>query len=291
MCWSDSRLILRWPGGPWEPVSSIWPPFADSRSGSGSRRTRQRGGSPGVGRVSPDSAHRPGAAAMSLFGPQLPVQKDPWPAGGGGLHLHAARAPLPAVPTPQEVKRVLESFTVAKYGIFFSLIYATGLRINEARHLETQDIDALRGVIHVRHAKGGGQRMVMLSPKLLDQLRNYWEGTTGPHRPCCSPPGKVNPSARTRRAGLCCVPRPWPGSNRLSLRTVCATASPLRSWKTRLTCAPSRSSSATGVSSPPPSTPRSPPARSRPCRAPWIAWSHRPAAWPTRGPSSKSRTS
>jgi site-specific recombinase XerD len=84
-------------------------------------------------------------------------------------------APLPVILTPQEVKRVLESFTVAKYGIFFSLIYATGLRINEARHLETQDIDALRGVIHVRHAKGGGQRMVMLSPKLLDQLRNYWK--------------------------------------------------------------------------------------------------------------------
>jgi site-specific recombinase XerD len=84
-------------------------------------------------------------------------------------------APLPVILTPHEVKRVLESFTVAKYGIFFSLIYATGLRINEARHLETQDIDALRGVIHVRHAKGGGQRMVMLSPKLLDQLRNYWK--------------------------------------------------------------------------------------------------------------------
>lgn len=84
-------------------------------------------------------------------------------------------APLPVILAPQEVKRVLGCFLVAKYAIFFSLIYATGLRINEARHLETRDIDALRGVIHVRHAKGGGERLVMLSPKLLDLLRDYWK--------------------------------------------------------------------------------------------------------------------
>jgi site-specific recombinase XerD len=84
-------------------------------------------------------------------------------------------APLPVILTAQEVKRVLECFLVAKYAIFFSLIYATGLRINEARHLETRDIDALRGVIHVRHAKGGGERLVMLSPKLLNLLRDYWK--------------------------------------------------------------------------------------------------------------------
>ena len=35
-------------------------------------------------------------------------------------------APLPVILTPQEVKRVLESFTVAKYGIFFSLNLCDG---------------------------------------------------------------------------------------------------------------------------------------------------------------------
>jgi len=55
------------------------------------------------------------------------------------------------------------------------LIYAAGLRISEAIGLENQDIDALRGVIHVRHAKGGGQRLVMLSPTLLEMLRSYWK--------------------------------------------------------------------------------------------------------------------
>jgi site-specific recombinase XerD len=69
-------------------------------------------------------------------------------------------APLPVILTKGEVDRVLKSFTVAKYSVFFALIYAAGLRISEAIGLETQDIDALRGVIHIRHAKGGGQRLV-----------------------------------------------------------------------------------------------------------------------------------
>ncbi|BDU77976.1 tyrosine-type recombinase/integrase [Mesoterricola sediminis] len=84
-------------------------------------------------------------------------------------------APLPTILTAAEVGRVLKSFTVAKYSVFFALIYATGLRISEAIGLETQDIDALRGVIHVRHAKGGGQRLVMLRSVLLDMLREYWK--------------------------------------------------------------------------------------------------------------------
>ena len=113
-------------------------------------------------------------------------------------------APLPVILTKAEVDRVLKSFTVAKYSVFFALIYAAGLRISEAIGLETQDIDALRGVIHVRHAKGGGQRLVMLSPTLLEMLRNYWkyERPTPPllfstrkGRPLCAD--------TTRRALLC----------------------------------------------------------------------------------------
>ena len=84
-------------------------------------------------------------------------------------------APLPVILTKGEVDRVLKSFLVAKYSVFFALIYAAGLRISEAIGLETQDIDSLRGVIHVRHAKGGGQRLVMLSPTILEMLRNYWK--------------------------------------------------------------------------------------------------------------------
>lgn len=81
---------------------------------------------------------------------------------------------LPTVLSAQEVVRLLEGFVSLKYRVFFTLLYATGMRISEACLLETSDIDAARSVIRVRHGKGNKQRQVMLSPKLLDSLRDYW---------------------------------------------------------------------------------------------------------------------
>jgi integrase/recombinase XerD len=41
-------------------------------------------------------------------------------------------------------------------------------------HLKVMDIDRDRLLIHVEQGKGGKDRDVMLSPSLLDLLRNYW---------------------------------------------------------------------------------------------------------------------
>ena len=84
-------------------------------------------------------------------------------------------APLPTVLSPAEIQRVLDSFLVAKYRMFFLLIYATGLRIREASLLETRDINAVAQVIHVRNGKGGKDRLVPMGPKLCDLLRAYWQ--------------------------------------------------------------------------------------------------------------------
>jgi len=81
---------------------------------------------------------------------------------------------LPTVLAADEVERLLAALQRPKYRVFFTTVYATGLRLREACRLETGDIDAARNVIHVRHGKGHKERFVMLSPRLLVILRAYW---------------------------------------------------------------------------------------------------------------------
>jgi integrase len=54
------------------------------------------------------------------------------------------------------------------------MLYSTGLRRAELSHLKVSDIDRERMVIHVRQGKGGRHHDVLLSPKLLETLREYW---------------------------------------------------------------------------------------------------------------------
>jgi integrase len=81
---------------------------------------------------------------------------------------------VPTVLSRSEVEVLLRAIENPGYRMLATTIYATGLRIGEVCPLETRDIDAKRGVIHVRHGKCERQRVVPLSPKLLGQLRAYW---------------------------------------------------------------------------------------------------------------------
>lgn len=84
------------------------------------------------------------------------------------------KRPLPNVLSVDEVRKLLNQLSVAKYRVFFTTVYAAGLRVQEACHLQVGDIDAQRGVIRVRHGKGDRERLVQLGPKLLKILRDYW---------------------------------------------------------------------------------------------------------------------
>jgi integrase/recombinase XerD len=55
-------------------------------------------------------------------------------------------------------------------------LYATGLQRAELARLKISDIDSERMVIHVKDGKGRKDRDVMLSPKLLEELRAFWRG-------------------------------------------------------------------------------------------------------------------
>jgi integrase/recombinase XerD len=81
---------------------------------------------------------------------------------------------LPTVLSVDEVKRLLGVPMNIKHRAVLSLIYATGLRLNEATHLRVGDIDGERMTVHVRCGKGGSPRMVPMSIALRDLLRAYW---------------------------------------------------------------------------------------------------------------------
>jgi site-specific recombinase XerD len=81
---------------------------------------------------------------------------------------------LPTVLSIDEVTALLRALKVRRYRMLHTTVYSTGLRVKEACHLQTSDIDASRCLIHVRNGKGGKDRMVMLSLRLLGILREYW---------------------------------------------------------------------------------------------------------------------
>jgi len=56
------------------------------------------------------------------------------------------------------------------------MLYATGVRRTELARLKVSDINSRRMVIHIQGGKGRRDRDVMLSPKLLEALRQYWRG-------------------------------------------------------------------------------------------------------------------
>jgi integrase/recombinase XerD len=81
---------------------------------------------------------------------------------------------LPTILSPEEVARILTVPRHLKTRALLMTIYAAGLRRSEAAHLRVNDIDSARMTITVRQGKGQKDRLVMLSPVLLQTLRQYW---------------------------------------------------------------------------------------------------------------------
>jgi integrase/recombinase XerD len=81
---------------------------------------------------------------------------------------------LPIVPSPEEVLQFLGCIWNIKHRTILTICYAAGLRVSEAIRLKVTDIDSKRMVIRVEQGKGRIDRYVMLSPKLLQILRDWW---------------------------------------------------------------------------------------------------------------------
>src|SRR5216683_2800406 len=81
---------------------------------------------------------------------------------------------LPIVLSPAEVIQFLDCIASRKHRAILTTCYAAGLRISEAVALTLPAIDSKRMVLRVEQGKGKKDRYVMLSPKLLEILRDWW---------------------------------------------------------------------------------------------------------------------
>jgi site-specific recombinase XerD len=111
-------------------------------------------------------------------------------------HMQFRRKPrkLPIVLSVEEVGDLLAAVPGPglKYRAALGISYGAGLRASEVCNLKVADIDSDRMLIHVEEGKNGKDRKAMLSPGLLELLRDYWresrpEGWLFPGKP------KINP--------------------------------------------------------------------------------------------------
>ena len=83
---------------------------------------------------------------------------------------------LPSILSREEVARLIDAALTPYHHTLLMTLYATGVRRAELTHLKISDIDSKRMVIHIQGGKGRKDRDVMLSPKLLEVLREHWRG-------------------------------------------------------------------------------------------------------------------
>ena len=105
------------------------------------------------------------------------------------LYTHTIRVPWPVTMVPygkrpktlptvlgrQEVDRLIQCTANLRHRTFLMTLYSAGLRFAEAASLRIHDIDSARMQIRVASGKGRKERLVPLSPRLLKELRIYWQ--------------------------------------------------------------------------------------------------------------------
>lgn len=91
-------------------------------------------------------------------------------------HLTVVREPrrIPTILSPDEVVRLLEAAPGPKYKAALSAAYGGGLRVSEVVALKVSDVDSKRMLLKIEQGKGRKDRFAMLSPQLLELLRDWY---------------------------------------------------------------------------------------------------------------------
>ena len=120
------------------------------------------------------------SAVQSEVAPSMP-KLPPW------VHTQTLQRPfsrlplpkraktLPAVLSREEVTRLLANTTTLRERALLMTTYGGGLRVSEVVRLRVTDIDAERGMLRVEQGKGRKDRYTLLGPRLLTELRHYWQ--------------------------------------------------------------------------------------------------------------------
>jgi integrase/recombinase XerD len=111
-------------------------------------------------------------AALRFF--YIKTLRKPWSVAETPYPKKVQR--LPIILSAEEVAQLIDSAVTAFHRILLMTLYATGVRRAELAGLKITDIDSRRMIIHIQGGKGRKDRDVMLSPKLLQALREYWRG-------------------------------------------------------------------------------------------------------------------
>lgn len=82
---------------------------------------------------------------------------------------------LPNVLSKEEVKSILDAPVNLKHRAMLSLIYACGLRRSELINLKPADVESTRGLLVIRQSKGNKDRVVPVSVKVVEMLREYYK--------------------------------------------------------------------------------------------------------------------
>jgi integrase/recombinase XerD len=81
---------------------------------------------------------------------------------------------LPAVMTQLEIKQLYNTLVDVRQKVVISLLYGTGMRLNELRNLKWQDIERSNQRIKIRQGKGAKDRFTLLSPTIVKDLESYY---------------------------------------------------------------------------------------------------------------------
>lgn len=93
------------------------------------------------------------------------------------LPLPPRRKPskLPEILSRAELERLFASAALPHHRVLLMTTYAAGLRLSEVCRLKVRDIESQRMMIRVEQGKGSKDRYTILSPRLLEELRQYWK--------------------------------------------------------------------------------------------------------------------